>query len=107
MVSSPEKPMKKKPYWEMTSKELAAATKEYDESFALEKARPLTKAELEQWKHLKRKRGRPRIGQGFKRISVSIERGLLGRVTALARKLRVSRSKLFAQALGEVLTRGQ
>jgi metal-responsive CopG/Arc/MetJ family transcriptional regulator len=54
---------------------------------------------------LKRKRGRPRIGLGFRRISVSMERDLLRRVTELARKRGLSRSKLFALVLEQEVTR--
>jgi hypothetical protein len=97
--------MKRKPYWEMTSDELAAATKEFDAPFVVDKSRPLTPAERKRWKNLKKKRGRPRVGRGFKRISVSIERGLLGRVNALARKRRVNRSKLLSLVLEEAIAR--
>jgi hypothetical protein len=95
--------MKRKPYWEMTSKELAEATKQFDDPFVIDRSRPLTPAEREQWKRIKRKRGRPKIGQGFKRISVSLEQGLLRRATALAKKRRVSRSQLLAQMLERAL----
>ena len=97
--------MKPKPYWEMTALELAEATKQFDEPFVVDQSRPLTRAEREQWKRIKRKRGRPRVGKGFQRISVSIEKGLLKRVTALAKKQRISRSKLFAQALQTALAK--
>ncbi len=97
--------MKRKAYWEMTGDELAGATKEFDEPFVADKSRPLTPAERERWKNLKKRRGRPRVGMGFKRISVSVERGLLKRVNALARKRRVSRSKLFALVLEEAIAR--
>jgi hypothetical protein len=95
--------MKKKAYWEMTSAELAEATKQFDEPFVVDQSRPLTPAEQEQWQRVKRKRGRPRNGQGFQRVSVSIERGLLKRATALAKKRRLSRSQLFAQMLKRAL----
>ncbi|HEV3259069.1 MAG TPA: ribbon-helix-helix protein, CopG family [Gemmataceae bacterium] len=97
--------MKRKRYWEMTAEELAAATKQFNKPFVAEKSRPLTPAQREQWQRVQRKRGRPRIGKGFKRISVSLERGLLKRVTAAARKRRISRSKLFAQAIEATLAR--
>jgi hypothetical protein len=95
--------MKKKPYWELTSTELAEATKQFDEPFVVNKSRPLSPAEREEWKRIKRKRGRPRKGQGFQRVSVSIERQLLKRATALAKKRRLSRSQLFAQMLERAL----
>lgn len=65
--------MKRKKYQKMTTEELAAATKQFDEPLIAEKARPLTPEEREQWRKAKRKRGRPRTGQGFQRISLSIE----------------------------------
>ena len=57
--------MKKKPYWEMTTSELAKATEQFNEPFVVDKSRPLTPAEQEQWARVKRKRGRPKIGAGF------------------------------------------
>jgi hypothetical protein len=98
--------MKKKPYWEMTSRELAEATKQFDEPFIVNKSRALTPAEREQWKRVKRKRGRPRKGQGFQRVSVSLERGLLKRATSLAKKRRLTRSQLIAQMLERALAEG-
>jgi hypothetical protein len=95
--------MKKKPYWEMTTSELTEATRQFDEPFVVDRSRPLTPEEKKEWKRAKRKRGRPKNGQGFQRISVSMERGLLKRVTALAKKRRVSRSKLFAQVFEKAL----
>jgi hypothetical protein len=77
----------------MIAAELAEATKHFDEPFIVDKSRPLNAAERVQWKRLKRKPGRPRTGQGFQRVSISIERGLLKRVTALAKKRRVSCSR--------------
>jgi hypothetical protein len=96
--------MKKKPYWEMTTEELAAATERFEKPSTIEQSRPLTPAERQQWDRLKRKRGRPRVGQGFKRISLSIEQGLLQQVTAVAKKKHVTRSKLIAMALEKVLS---
>lgn len=92
----------KKKYWEMTAEELNAATKEFDEPMVVDKSRSLTAQERERWKRIKG-RGRPKVGQGHQRISVSIEKGLLKRATALAKKRRVSRSKLVAIALEQAL----
>jgi len=92
-----------KPYWEMTTAELREATKQFDEPFVADQSRPLTPAEREQWKRVKRKRGRPKVGQGYKRVSVSLEQGWLKRATDLARKRRISRSKLLAQVLEQAL----
>ena len=92
--------MKAKKYWELNAQELSALTKPFDEPLVVDRTRALTTSERRQWK---RKRGRPKIGQGFQRISVSIEKGLLKRVNAFAKKRRISRSRLLAAALREVV----
>jgi hypothetical protein len=38
-----------KPYWEMTTDELRDATKEFDEEFIAEKAKPLTPQMQTRW----------------------------------------------------------
>jgi hypothetical protein len=87
----------------MTAEELAEATKRFDEPNAADSSRALTKSEKQQWKRVKRRRGRPIVGQGFQRVSVSMERKLLQRATALAKKRRMSRSKLLASLVEEAL----
>ena len=69
----------------MSARELAAVTKQFDKPFVIDRSRALTREERRRWQRVKRNRGRPKTGQGFRRISVSIEGGLLKKVTALAR----------------------
>ena len=97
--------MKSKPYWKMNKEELAEATKTFDAPMVVIESRPLNPAERARWKQVTRKVGRPKVGQGFKRVSVSLERGLLKRVTALAKKSRISRSALVARVLEQALAR--
>lgn len=78
----------------MNAKELAAATAEFDEEFAEDKFRPLTAAERRQWERAKR-RGRPTIGKGAKKISISVEEGNLALIDRCAKVLMVTRSKLL------------
>jgi Ribbon-helix-helix protein, copG family len=99
--------MKRKSYSKMTPAELAIATKRFDDEFVADEARPLTQDEQDQWIRVKAKRGRRKVGEGFQRISVSIEPGLLKRVTALAKERRISRSQLLAQALQDELARNR
>jgi len=99
--------MKRKPYWEMKREELTEATKHFDEEFVADQSRPLTPAEQETWDKVSRKRGRPKVGQGFKRVSVSLEQTLLRRVTALAKRRRMSRSMLIAKALEHALAQDE
>ncbi len=99
--------MKHNPYSNMTPAELAIATERFDKEFVTDEARPLTQDEQDQWIRVKAKRGRRKVGEGFQRISVSIEQGLLKRVTALAKERRISRSQLLAQALQDELARSR
>ena len=92
-----------KPHWKMTPNELSKATKQFDEPFVIDKSRALTSAERKQWEGVRRKRGRPKVGKGFKRVSLSLEQDLLRRVTNLAKKRRISRSRLVAIVLTEAL----
>lgn len=97
--------MKRKPYWEMDTEELDRATRQLNKPFAIDKSRPLTPSERKLWQKVKRKRGRPKVGLGFLRISVSMERGLLRRVNALARARGLSRSGLLTLVLRKELAR--
>lgn len=95
--------MNRKQYWEMKPSELKTATRAFDESDVIDQSRPLTAEERRTWSRLRKKRGRPKQGQGFRRISVSIEAGLLKQITALAKKRQISRSKLMALAIRDAL----
>jgi hypothetical protein len=80
---------KQKPYQEMTTAELRAATREFDEDFVADRARPMNKAERARWRQLRRPgRGRPRIGAGAQKINVCLERGLLAEVKAVGQETR-------------------
>lgn len=92
-----------KPYNQMNADELQEATRQFDREFVMDEARPLTTAERAKWERMKRKPGRPRVGEGVEVVSLSIERGLLGRTDKLAKKLKVSRAKLVAAGLQRVL----
>ncbi len=99
--------MKQKSYWEMTASELSEATKQFDEEFVVDKSQPLTSAERKEWNRAKQKRERRKASQGSRRISVTIDQGLLKRATELAKKRRISRSELVSQALEEALSQKQ
>jgi hypothetical protein len=92
-----------KPYWEMNTRELAEATRDLDGDLPPRMFRPLSPASRALWNRVKRKRGRPRIGEGSEVISLSVERGLLKRSDQLAKKKGLTRAQLFAQALKSVL----
>lgn len=90
---------KKKKYTEMNTAELAEATKQFDEEFVADRARPLTPEERKQWQRIRRKRGRPKLGAGVQVISVSLEKGLLQRTDRLRKKLGLKRAEFISQAL--------
>jgi hypothetical protein len=97
--------MRKTPkhFEDMSAPELAHATREFDQPFVFEKARPMTAAERFQERKLRR--GRPKIGKGARKISISLEGDLLHRADALAKKKGVNRSQLIAGFVIEGLRR--
>lgn len=94
----------KKPYWEMNTIELGAATREFDQEMPGLPGKPLSAAMRERLARARR-RGRPRIGLGAEKVRISLERELLSRTDAAARRLRLSRSQLIAKYLREGLRR--
>ena len=81
----------------MTAAELARATRQFDDQFVFEKARPMTAAERTEEQKLRRGRGRPKIGRGARKVSISLEGDLLKKTDALAKKKGVNRSELIAR----------
>jgi hypothetical protein len=90
-------------YSSMTTEELAKATREFDEEFVGLRSKPLTPEMRKRWLRARRKPGRPKVGKGVKVVSVSVEKGLLARSDALARRLKVRRAALIARGLRAVL----
>jgi hypothetical protein len=80
---------------DMSSVELAEATRAFDRPFAFEEARPMTAAERADERTLRR--GRPRIGRGARKVSVSLESGVLEATDTMARKKGMKRSELIAR----------
>ena len=66
--------------------------------------RPMTKAERARWERARRKKpGRPKVGNGVKVVSLSVERGLLDRADAYAQRHGLTRARLVAMGLESVL----
>ena len=84
-------------------KRLGRETAEFDREFVADTFGKPKGAALERWQRAKRKPGRPRQGAGVKVISVSVEKGLLRRCDALAKRMGVSRAALISHGLQEVL----
>lgn len=92
-----------KPYWEMTTAELREATKQFDEEFVGDKGRPLTPEEQALWEQVKAKGVSSENGNSEAHIAVRLDRTLLERCTALAKKKRLSRDALIARGLRALL----
>jgi hypothetical protein len=97
----------KKKYWNMTTEELAEATREFDQEGIAETFRALTPEEEAAWRAAVHKRParRTRNGRDLKVISLGIDAGLPKRADAVAKKHGISRAKLVAEGLEAVLTR--
>jgi hypothetical protein len=80
----------------------------FSREIPLSETRALTLAEREQFdRAIGRKRkpgaGRPKIGQGAKVVSVTLERGFLKRVDAYARKHKLKRAELIVRGLAKII----
>ena len=96
-----------KPYWEMTTEELAQATREFDQEHIGETFREMTPSEEKAWRAAvsKRRRGRPSRDTGLRTVSLQIEAALLKRLDALAKKRGLSRARLVAESLEAMLSK--
>jgi predicted exporter len=95
--------MAKKAFTAMNKKELATATAQFDGDFDDSQFKSLNEEQHARWQRVKRKRGRPTVGQGARVISVSVEKGLLQRADKLAKKLKVTRAGLITKGLESML----
>ncbi len=91
-----------KRYSEMTSEELAEATKEFDEEFVAERAKPMASDMKARWERAKAKSVGEEDG-GIEQITVRVEKTLLDRCTILAKKKRLSRDALVSRGLRALL----
>jgi hypothetical protein len=79
---------------------------EFDEPFIGEKFGPLSPKTRDWLRRAKRKRGRPKVGKGAVQVSVALERTLLKRADAFAKRNGLNRSQLVARGL-EILMSAQ
>ena len=86
-----------------SANELARLTAEFDRENVIDEFHALSPAGRRRWANVRRKPGRPRKGRGVKVISVSVERTLLARSDAVARRMGVTRAGLIERGLKAVL----
>lgn len=94
------------PYSGMSAEELDAETEKFDRELVILESKPLTRALKDKLRSARRKRGRPRVGKGAKRVLITLERSLLQRSDAFARRKKLSRSQLIALGLKVLLASG-
>jgi hypothetical protein len=87
----------------MTTEELRDATKEFDEEFVADKAKPMTAEMKARWERAKSKTSKTDNGTDQQTISVRVEKALLDQCIALAKRKRISRDTLIARGLKAVL----
>lgn len=93
----------KKPYWEMTKVELRKATKAFDDPAYQPPVEPVTADDAARLRRAKNKGGRPRKGLGARTISLTVEKSLLARSDAYAKRLGVTRAELIQRGLNAIL----
>jgi hypothetical protein len=71
------------------------------------RSRPLNKRERAEWREIqaamRRRPGRPKLGKGVKKVSISIERSLMDEVDAYAKSHKMKRSELFASGVARLI----
>jgi hypothetical protein len=88
----------------MTPAERAELTKEFDKEFVPTK--PMSSVGERLHKRARRKPGRPHVTRTSKRLAITMERELVARADALAKRKHLSRSELFAQGVQTLLKAG-
>ena len=101
MKRPPRKTSKK--YWEMTTDELAEATREFDREFVVDESRPLSPKMAARWRRAKR--GTATSDSPGSRITIQLKPNILRRADRLAKRLDVSRARLIEMGLLEILAR--
>lgn len=99
----PVEPLLPGRYGRMDAAELDAEACRFDQEFVADTARPLTATERARDRTARRKRGRPQVGNGARRVLITIESSLLQRSDVYADKHGLTRSALIARGLEALL----
>lgn len=96
--------------WDQLTDEQKEKVYQECEGLRLEDTRPLTPQERSRFERAigrsgQRGRGRPKIGHGARRISVTVEKHLLGRADQFAKQHGLSRAEVIARGLELALCR--
>ncbi|MFI5379514.1 MAG: hypothetical protein ACHRHE_09470 [Tepidisphaerales bacterium] len=94
--------LKRRPFDSLTGAEKEAVYNEC-EHIGPEDGLPLTRDDIRKHRQSGLRPGRPRVGLGAARINISIERGLLRKADAFARRHKLSRAAVVARSLDALL----
>jgi hypothetical protein len=75
----------------------------YNRRIPLSETRPPSAAERARFDRIKRKAGRPRVGQGAKVVAVTLESGFLKRVDTYAKHHDMKRAEMITRGLKIVM----
>jgi hypothetical protein len=89
----------------LSDAEKDAEVAEFENSTDRSSFKPLKPAQRKLWRAIKRNMGRPIVGQGAEQISLTVERGLLRKADAFAKKHKLKRSQMVAEALRLLMQR--
>src|SRR5947209_8731931 len=102
--------MKKRSYYEefmaMSDAQRDAEVARFEREFVGIPGKPLTPAQKALHRRAARRAGRPKIGKGAERFTITLERELAKKADALAKRQRMSRSELIADGLRHLLKAG-
>jgi hypothetical protein len=102
MKRKPLNPSLPAPYNKMTAEEMDAEVQKFDHPATEMRGKPLSRTQRAQHRRARKKMGRPVIGKGSMRLTITMEKGLVSKTDLLAKKKNLSRSQLIAKGL-EVL----
>jgi hypothetical protein len=90
-------------FMEMTDEQRDAEVEQFDKEIPGLPGKALTKSERALLRRAKRKGGRPRVGQGARRVLITVEQGLLKKADTYAKNKGMTRSELIARGLRSVI----
>ena len=93
-----------KRFMEMSDAQRDAEVAQFEREFM--RTEPLLAKDRDLHRKARLKAGRPKVGGGSKRYSITLEKGLAEKADALARKKKLSRSELIARGLQFLLRTG-
>ena len=102
MKDKPVNPLLPRPYNRMTAEELDAEVARFDRDSP--EGKPLTARQRAQLRRAKRRVGRPIVGKGAERVTITMERDLLRQADKFARQTKMSRSELIARGIRVVIS---